>query len=644
LSPPPQHAQSQQQQSYSVSSSTAAASPSSPAPAHSHAVQPQQQQMHQHYHQSSHGLNPSHTYLSTSTNVSSLPVTSLPIPTPTTPSYPFVPAHQQPQQQQQQQQQQQMHPQQRQGYHPPESADSRGMPIICRWMDCNVSFNDGEDIFNHLADYHIGQKGVKKLNWECRWENCRTNCAKRDHLVSHVRIHIPFKPHVCPVCQRAFKRPQDLKKHDKLHAPDRPDRATARETVAYRRNRRAVPTASVTSQSSTSSPYPPQYLSRSSFQQQQQQQDQQQYQQQSGMYTTLNTNPNAAVAAVAAAASAFQTAPATLSGMRPAAYYTTAAATGGASTGRSGIPMTTTAMLSPMASPTGYISYGTSGGMDAATAQRHLLGVGGMEGGYAAVQQTTDPNAQQQYGFFGLAANPIGTLQTDDVQSRIATFSNTTPVDLVNLQRDLQQQTAVGFLPNQLSYTAVNPLDFRTSGSSAGQSGTTSTATYQPTPINTPPQRYLTQPPQQQQQQQQQTYQPQQAQQQTYQPQQQTYQPQVHQQQQQQALQQHQDPRQQQQKQQQNHVQPQHQQHQYVQQHSQQQQHVVHQQQQLQQQQPSISTSGDVNAGAGAGGNRIGFGNMFPSPVSAGATSGATGAVVGGGQGVGGEAKAFGGF
>lgn len=43
---------------------------------------------------------------------------------------------------------------------------------------------------------------------------------KRDHITSHIRVHVPLKPHKCDFCGKAFKRPQDLKKHVKTHADD----------------------------------------------------------------------------------------------------------------------------------------------------------------------------------------------------------------------------------------------------------------------------------------------------------------------------------------------------------------------------------------------------------------------------------------
>lgn len=58
------------------------------------------------------------------------------------------------------------------------------------------------------------------MNLTCQWGTCNTTTVKRDHITSHIRVHVPLKPHKCDFCGKAFKRPQDLKKHVKTHADD----------------------------------------------------------------------------------------------------------------------------------------------------------------------------------------------------------------------------------------------------------------------------------------------------------------------------------------------------------------------------------------------------------------------------------------
>ncbi|KAI8806050.1 hypothetical protein BJ742DRAFT_664921, partial [Cladochytrium replicatum] len=73
-------------------------------------------------------------------------------------------------------------------------------------------------LFTHLSDIHVGRKTRGNLCLTCHWENCvGVTVTKRDHLTSHLRTHVRFKPHVCDSCGRAFKRPQDLKKHERIH-------------------------------------------------------------------------------------------------------------------------------------------------------------------------------------------------------------------------------------------------------------------------------------------------------------------------------------------------------------------------------------------------------------------------------------------
>ncbi|TEB38964.1 hypothetical protein FA13DRAFT_1785234 [Coprinellus micaceus] len=90
----------------------------------------------------------------------------------------------------------------------------------CQWVDCTQAFSDPEILYNHLCNDHIGRKSTNNLCLTCKWKDCGTSCAKRDHITSHLRVHTPLKPHSCEICKKAFKRPQDLKKHEKIHTEE----------------------------------------------------------------------------------------------------------------------------------------------------------------------------------------------------------------------------------------------------------------------------------------------------------------------------------------------------------------------------------------------------------------------------------------
>ncbi|ANB12969.1 alkaline-responsive transcriptional regulator RIM101 [Sugiyamaella lignohabitans] len=94
-------------------------------------------------------------------------------------------------------------------------------PVLrCKWLTCQESFPTPEDLYNHLCEAHVGRRCTNNLSLACRWDSCRVITVKRDHITSHIRVHVPLKPYKCEFCKKTFKRPQDLKKHVKTHADD----------------------------------------------------------------------------------------------------------------------------------------------------------------------------------------------------------------------------------------------------------------------------------------------------------------------------------------------------------------------------------------------------------------------------------------
>ncbi|KAL0082543.1 hypothetical protein J3Q64DRAFT_1700471 [Phycomyces blakesleeanus] len=95
--------------------------------------------------------------------------------------------------------------------------DSDKEIIVCRWSECDKTFSDPEQLYNHLTNDHVGRKSTGNLCLTCHWFKCDVSVVKRDHITSHLRVHVPLKPHFCNYCSKSFKRPQDLKKHEKIH-------------------------------------------------------------------------------------------------------------------------------------------------------------------------------------------------------------------------------------------------------------------------------------------------------------------------------------------------------------------------------------------------------------------------------------------
>lgn len=92
--------------------------------------------------------------------------------------------------------------------------------LVCKWLNCSLKFSNAEALYSHLCEQHVGRKSTNNLSLTCRWDKCHVSTVKRDHITSHIRVHVPLKPYKCEVCNKNFKRPQDLKKHVKTHAEE----------------------------------------------------------------------------------------------------------------------------------------------------------------------------------------------------------------------------------------------------------------------------------------------------------------------------------------------------------------------------------------------------------------------------------------
>jgi len=57
----------------------------------------------------------------------------------------------------------------------------------CEWADCTNTYLDPETLYGHLCNDHIGRKSTNNLCLTCKWKECGTVCAKRDHITSHLR-------------------------------------------------------------------------------------------------------------------------------------------------------------------------------------------------------------------------------------------------------------------------------------------------------------------------------------------------------------------------------------------------------------------------------------------------------------------------
>lgn len=111
----------------------------------------------------------------------------------------------------------------------------------CRWENCSKIYTDPEHLYSHLTNDHVGRKSTGNLCLTCHWEDCEVSVVKRDHITSHLRVHVPLKPHHCNFCEKSFKRPQDLKKHERIHNEENPVPSKVRSSISRTVNHPLTP-------------------------------------------------------------------------------------------------------------------------------------------------------------------------------------------------------------------------------------------------------------------------------------------------------------------------------------------------------------------------------------------------------------------
>ncbi|KAL1924049.1 uncharacterized protein VTP21DRAFT_7084 [Calcarisporiella thermophila] len=130
--------------------------------------------------------------------------------------------------------------------------------LSCCWKNCDKKFDDAELLYIHICEHHVGRKSMGNLCLECQWDSCGVKTTKRDHMTSHLRVHVPLKPHACNVCGKPFKRSQDLRKHERIHteAHQQTLRVNQKWKVCLAKNGCSLPDSS---KNPTRLPTPPSY-------------------------------------------------------------------------------------------------------------------------------------------------------------------------------------------------------------------------------------------------------------------------------------------------------------------------------------------------------------------------------------------------
>ena len=86
----------------------------------------------------------------------------------------------------------------------------------CKWKGCDYYSSSLKDVCDHVSVHKSYSPFM------CEWEGCGMMCTKRARLSAHLLTHIPYKGFKCKICQKAFRRQQEMKRHFvSLHMSDK---------------------------------------------------------------------------------------------------------------------------------------------------------------------------------------------------------------------------------------------------------------------------------------------------------------------------------------------------------------------------------------------------------------------------------------